>query len=233
MKLDQLRQTYADAGMELRLSTLYETDLGGVYGCQIPAGDEAVSLWEWLHSQALGSGYWPLLLGESDEWIDTESISPQSWLEEAGKIDAVGLLSHETEPVPTSDSDQASTEPEEPGLLTPYDSDMLQLALLPCQKGWQAAAFVGFGGWNDTPEPPSQVAVQKYWYERFGAEPVSMTDSELEMRVARPPKTEKEAMELARQHYSFCPDVVDQGVGSLDILARNLLHNPYWYFWWD
>ena len=53
------------------------------------------------------------------------------------------------------------------------------------------------------------------------------------MQVARPPQTKEEALELARQQYLFCNDIVDQGVGDVESLAKTLLYSPVWYFWWD
>jgi hypothetical protein len=37
---------------------------------------------------------------------------------------------------------------------------------------------------------------------------------------------------LARRMYQFCPDIVDQGVGSLSSLAVELRKGKL-YFWWD
>jgi hypothetical protein len=42
----------------------------------------------------------------------------------------------------------------------------------------------------------------------------------------------KDPQELARRMYQFCPDIVDQGVGSVSELARNLKKGDL-YFWWD
>jgi len=40
-------------------------------------------------------------------------------------------------------------------------------------------------------------------------------------------------MELAKEQYIFCNDIVDQGVGTVSALAATLLDSNYWYFWWD
>ncbi len=31
----------------------------------------------------------------------------------------------------------------------------------------------------------------------------------------------------------YCPDIVDQGVGTLDALATVLVSGSVWFFWWD
>jgi hypothetical protein len=44
--------------------------------------------------------------------------------------------------------------------------------------------------------------------------------------------TLKDPEALAKRMYQFCPDVVDQGVGSVSALARELQKGDL-YFWWD
>jgi ankyrin repeat protein len=39
--------------------------------------------------------------------------------------------------------------------------------------------------------------------------------------------------ELAERMYDFCSDIVDQGCGSVDILAETLSSNDNLFFWWD
>jgi len=39
--------------------------------------------------------------------------------------------------------------------------------------------------------------------------------------------------ELAAQMYDFCSDIVDQGCGSVEILAENLATSDNLFFWWD
>jgi ankyrin repeat protein len=39
---------------------------------------------------------------------------------------------------------------------------------------------------------------------------------------------------LAKRMYRFCPDLVDQGCGTVEALAKTLVgENPQLYFWWD
>ena len=62
---------------------------------------------------------------------------------------------------------------------------------------------------------------------------VSITRDVIEFAVKNPPKTREAAMELAKEQYIFCNDIVDQGVGTVSALAATLLDSNYWYFWWD
>lgn len=42
-----------------------------------------------------------------------------------------------------------------------------------------------------------------------------------------------DANAMAKRMYAFCPDIVDQGTGSVDALAKELKKNNELYFWWD
>ena len=43
----------------------------------------------------------------------------------------------------------------------------------------------------------------------------------------------KDSRKLAHQMYDFCPDMVDQGIGSVKHLAQTLEKDGYFFFWWD
>ena len=68
---------------------------------------------------------------------------------------------------------------------------------------------------------------------RFGAELVGLSTDRMDLRVTRPPQSRAEALDLAREQYVYCSDIVDQGVGTFSALAAVLLGNPLWSFWWD
>jgi hypothetical protein len=118
-----------------------------------------------------------------------------------------------------------------------HDRDMQErqvtLALLPVERGWEAPAVMKFGGWNECPHPADHVAVLRYWHEQFGADVVAITNDTVEAMVARPPRSKKAALSLARDQYQYCPDIVTQGTYTLDTLAAGLLRGEAWYFWWD
>jgi Domain of unknown function (DUF4253) len=45
--------------------------------------------------------------------------------------------------------------------------------------------------------------------------------------------TRKDALDLAREQYIYCSDIVSQGTGTLEALAAGLLGGTAWFFWWD
>jgi hypothetical protein len=107
------------------------------------------------------------------------------------------------------------------------------LAKIPTSRNWEAPAYIGMGGWNACPDSAVLTAFAKCWHERYGAEVVSITHDVMEFVVTKPPTTKEAALELAREQYVFCSDIVDQGVGDVATLAATLLNSNYWYFWWD
>jgi hypothetical protein len=107
------------------------------------------------------------------------------------------------------------------------------IAQIPTDKPWELAAWVPMGGWNECPSPLEQVAVFKYWHEKFGALPAVVRGDTWEMYVEKPVASEDAAVELAWEQFSFCLDVVFQGAESINALASTLLNSHFWYFWWD
>ena len=43
----------------------------------------------------------------------------------------------------------------------------------------------------------------------------------------------QEPEQLAQEMYKLCSDIVHQGCGSVEILAKQLRENNQLYFWWD
>jgi hypothetical protein len=75
--------------------------------------------------------------------------------------------------------------------------------------------------------------LHRSWQERFGAEITGMSGDTVEGLVRNPPRDGKAALDLAREQYCYCTDIVDQGCESISNLAATLLNSPYWYFWWN
>ncbi|NPU13571.1 DUF4253 domain-containing protein [Bradyrhizobium sp. 83002] len=94
-------------------------------------------------------------------------------------------------------------------------------------------AILRWGHWNGCPKPEEHVAAFRNWRDRYGAELVAITSDVVNLRVARRPQTRDEALALAREHYVYCPDNIDQGVGTFNALAAALMNSDWWYFWWD
>ena len=107
------------------------------------------------------------------------------------------------------------------------------VALWPTTDGWAVPALMRYGGWNACPMLHVQVSLLRYWKEKYDAELVAIAGDVVELRVGKPPKTDAGALELAREQYSYCDDIVSQGTMSLERLAETLKNGTVWYFWWD
>jgi hypothetical protein len=109
----------------------------------------------------------------------------------------------------------------------------IHIVLVPTDDWTTVPAHLRWGGWNACPAPEYHIAALRSWRDRFGAELVGLASDTMNLRVTRRPQTRPEALDLAREQYLYCSDIVDQGVGTLSALAAALMENDWWYFWWD
>jgi Domain of unknown function (DUF4253) len=109
----------------------------------------------------------------------------------------------------------------------------VQLLIFPTDDWTTIPAYLNWGNWNDCPAPEYHVAALRSWRDRFGAELIGLSHDVMNIRVKRRPETREAALDLAREQYAYCSDVVEQGVGSLSALAAALMEDDWWYFWWD
>jgi hypothetical protein len=119
------------------------------------------------------------------------------------------------------------------GPMTHEPLPRVHAGLLPTVHGWQAPALLRFGAWNECPSPAENAVHFKYWGDLYGAEVVGIAGDVVELQVARPPHDRDAAVELARQQYLYCRDIVTQGVQTIQRLAATLLDAGVWFFWWD
>jgi hypothetical protein len=133
----------------------------------------------------------------------------------------------------------AAVKTDQPGLSVALDLvsgatlDNVHLLLIPCNAGWEVPAYLRWGDWNACPPPEYHVAALRHWNHRYGADLVGINGDTINLLAARSPATREAAMALAREQYEYCPDIVDQGVGSISALAASLMSSPWWYLWWD
>lgn len=107
------------------------------------------------------------------------------------------------------------------------------LARVPSKNPWEVFAWIPFGGWNDCPENENHMAAAKYWYEKFGAVVGVIRHDIVEFYLEKPINSRELAIETAKEHYGYCPDVIEQGWEELYMLASCIEKSKTWYFWWD
>lgn len=119
-----------------------------------------------------------------------------------------------------------------------YGEDGIQETILfeiPVKNPWEVIAWLPMGGWNECPEASEMMEVCRYWYEKYGAIPAVVSHDTLEFVVEKTVEDEEQAWQLAKEHYAFCPDRVDQGTssGTIGEVADCLSKSKVWFFWWD
>lgn len=92
--------------------------------------------------------------------------------------------------------------------------------------GWMGAA-------NYDGDPLDMTTVLRSWERRFDAYVVGMGTDTLNLAVGRPARDLASATAIAAEHYAFCPDNVQQGVGTIREYAESLVDAEVWPFWWD
>jgi len=225
-------------------------------------GESAIESWTSARNLVVETGRYPVIVGgsvdyggditsefeqtlESAEYMVQDGLTAESVLAAATAVDADRWFDSRSDYLELGSADLAASTP-----LPDYDypkdqfitgTDILsgkprhdiEIALLPTAHGWEAPAYLMWGGWNDVPPPDELVAIFKRWSTTFGADVVSMTGDVVEMSVASPPTEDATAIALAREHFLLAPDNVWQGTGDLATLAAAVLDAPVWYFWWD
>jgi Domain of unknown function (DUF4253) len=214
-------------------------------------GDRIIDAWK--EARKLFTHTWPVIISHDSEDEGVFSSAPeetQSDLEKLDQFDVETWLNQRWGNYDFEDEDDALAEyfeeydePEKPNPRTkftiPYDiltgepQGNLRLMLIPTIPFAQIPIYMPYGGWNDCPYPHEIAAMMEYWNLKYGAELVGISHDTLEMFVCNPPTTYQDAFDLAKEHYAFCYDSVDQGMGTVERLAKSLINSSVWYFWWD
>ena len=103
--------------------------------------------------------------------------------------------------------------------------DNVILVKVPTTKPYEILAYFGMGS--------EDIATVKYWYEKYGAIPASITYDEMEFYVERPPQTLEETKKLAVEHYAFCYGLLWGCYDTLEEAVSTIYKNVHWYFWWS
>ena len=106
---------------------------------------------------------------------------------------------------------------------------------VPVDEPWKVIGWFPIGGWNDCPAPEDMITVCRYWYKKYSAFPAVITHDVIEFYVEKPVDNEDEAWKLAREHYAFSSDRVNQCTATYTLgeVADCLMGSTVWYFWWD
>lgn len=206
------------------------------------SGSSAIDGWRALRARAGELDGWPVLLGDPadleliEEEMAANAAPVAETLRAAEEVAGAWIVDDDA---PASDETiPAEAEPHE-GFSIPYDLTTgaphraVALAWIGGARSWEVPAHLAWGGWNACPAPEEHVATLRRWHERWGAELVGLTADAMELAVARPPVDDAAALELAREHYAYCAEVVEDGAGTVGALAGALRGATSWTFWWS
>jgi Domain of unknown function (DUF4253) len=114
-----------------------------------------------------------------------------------------------------------------------------RLGLVAADCSADALAVTGWlGPRNYVQRTAPLAAVVRSWEERFGVRVVGIGFDTLHLSVAAPPATPEHALQVAAEHFAFCPDnVLSDLIGfspnPLAAYAEQLRGEQSWAFWWD
>ncbi|GAQ59008.1 DUF4253 domain-containing protein [Streptomyces acidiscabies] len=217
--------------------------------------------WTALGAQASQAGLLPVLVDVANHWEerqgweldpdaasypgdhDAEDVLAEFWETEEDEYDAdlrapfthtwPGLAPATT---PTADPDTRATQLAD-DISESKDRTWFtapHLALVPARRSADIPAAIGWTGpLNHENDVARLCAVLRTWEDRFGARVVAIGFATLAVSVAAPPATQEEAEAIAAEHYAFCPDNIEQGSGTIEAYAKDLIGAPSWHFWWD
>jgi hypothetical protein len=211
-------------------------------------------LWARLRAEHERSGLWPVLLDDSTQPWAAGQVAP----EPAADIDGYDATAFMTEVwadwVEPQDEDfddlapfyrhcPGLAEPGEPmadpGTVADWHAGLLTdgttpLGLTAVGRGADTLAVMGWqGALNHNEWTAPLAAVVRSWEDRFGARVVRMGFNTLDLSVAAPPRTLEHAVHVAAEHWTFCPDNIVQGPGTLIGYAEQITGRNAWSFWWD
>lgn len=209
-------------------------------------GDYA-DLWQRLALAFPTTGLWPLLaagLGGGSHPLQRPWLDGELMVRPAHDDDAETLLSRRVEPDPAAWGPGEDWRASWAGLALPSrDGDGpvtirctevgAGLLLVPVTRPADVPAVIGWTGpVNHDLTGGDITTVLRSWEDRFGAVLVHIGFDTLCLKVADGPSDILEIERLAREHYLFCPDNIDQGTGSLEDYL-DLVALDEWWFWWD
>jgi Domain of unknown function (DUF4253) len=202
-------------------------------------GRDAERCWQALHAQIAVTSYWPVILGNDDDFervIDhltepyTRNMSVTTILADAATIDAEEWLRAALQMQDSEDGPWDTTEGEF-ALRSPLPTDMapsttisvpyhwqtrepyarIAIGLVPTTTSWQVPAYLRFGDYNACPNPAEHASVIKRWEEQYGVEVVSMTHDTIELGVVHPPTNRDRAIALAYEQFAYCSILLIKG----------------------
>ncbi len=110
------------------------------------------------------------------------------------------------------------------------DGDLDVVSVLVAEEPFAMLRTMGTNGWNYDLGTDAIVARLELWDERYGLDIYGVGYDFVEARLESLPS---DTAAFAEEVYAFCPDVVDQGLGSVEALRDDLETHRVVSLWWD
>jgi hypothetical protein len=107
-----------------------------------------------------------------------------------------------------------------------------RIGLVPAQRPADVLAGLGWQGAVNSRLTADITGVLRSWEDRFGARLLEVGFDGIRLLVSRPPRTMETALPIAAEHFAFSEEA-HAGLRDVDGIARAIVGNPFWDFWWD
>ena len=105
-----------------------------------------------------------------------------------------------------------------------------EVTVLKTDDMFDVLRFEGTNGINYDIFTEDVIEKLKGWHDQFGLDIFAASFDLVEARYIRMPPDLKAHVD---ETYAFCPDVVDQGTGSVEALLEEVKKSKQLYLWWD
>jgi len=107
-----------------------------------------------------------------------------------------------------------------------------RIGLVPAARPADILPRIGWAGAANNRTASELAVVLRSWEDRFGARLLEVGFADIRLLVSRPPQTLQAAQPIAAEHVAFS-DEAHKGPRHVGEIARALVNNPFWDFWWD
>lgn len=111
-----------------------------------------------------------------------------------------------------------------------YDGAPDNVSVLKASDPYEMLRVMGTNGTNYDISTDQVINRIKQWDKKFGVTLKGVGFDWVEMEFKQQPA---DMMAFAQEVYKFCPDVVDQGTGNVQVLAKEMKDSNTVYLWWD
>jgi hypothetical protein len=243
------------------IQVLFNPDDEPVLYCTLPGGESVIRACQQLQRFAHLTRHWPILLGDEkrlgnlrelpelnpgtvQETLEfANTIDPKKWFADRERERRTDFEEYNPGEDPSNAVPPLGEWPDDPqphsyisaanDVVSREPLASVVIAFIPTLAHWEVPARLHIGGWNECPEAAVHCALHRHWQEEFGTRIFAVTSDTIEFLVERPPQTKERALDLAKEQYLYCADIVEQGTETLSRLASGLLDGKTWFFWWD